>query len=157
MHPQVAAAMAIATIAHKGQTDKNGADYISHPARVASHLNEPAEIAAAWLHDVVEDCSEVFAGSPPFGITADDLLRAGIQPEVIDAVVLLTRTADKGDAYFEAIRANPVALAVKLADIADNLDPTRTANLDPGTRERLAEKYEHARTVLRNGSRVPDN
>jgi len=156
MNPQVAAAMAIATIAHKGQTDKNGADYITHPARVAARLSEPAEVAAAWLHDVVEDCSEVFAGSPPFGITAKDLLMAGIAPEVIDAVVLLTRTADdKGDAYYEAIRNNPVALAVKLADIADNLDPVRTADLDPETRERLAEKYAHALSVLNMTSLVP--
>ncbi len=100
----------------------------------------------------------MFGGSPPFGITAEDLLRAGIEPEVIAAVVILTRAADnKGDAYYDSIRDHPVALAVKLADIADNLDPTRTANLDPGTRERLPEKYGHARTVLRNGSQVPDN
>ena len=65
MHPQVAAAKAIATIAHKGQTDKNGADYISHPSSVADRLSEPAQVAAAWLHDVIEDCSEVFAGTPP--------------------------------------------------------------------------------------------
>jgi (p)ppGpp synthase/HD superfamily hydrolase len=150
MHPQEAAAKAIATIAHKGQTDKNGEDYISHPSRVADRLSEPAQVAAAWLHDVIEDCSEVFAGTPPFGITGDDLLRAGIETEVVDAVVLLTRAADGkgGDAYYQAIRRNPIALAVKRADIADNLDPARTLNLDPVTRERLAEKYAHALAIL---------
>ena len=82
MNLQVAAAKAIATIAHKGQKDKLGADYIGHPARVAKMLvdknAEPAAIAAAWLHDVIEDCADIFHGEPRFGITAKDLLNAGV-------------------------------------------------------------------------------
>ncbi|MGZ2224894.1 hypothetical protein [Glutamicibacter nicotianae] len=53
-------AKAIAVRAHEGQVDKLGAAYIGHPARVAGHARafggSPEAIAAAWLHDVIEDC-----------------------------------------------------------------------------------------------------
>ena len=68
---------------------------------------------------------------------------------MIDAVVLLTRTVEnEGDRYYEAIRSNPIALAVKLADIGDNTDPARTARLEPDVRERLARKYAKALELL---------
>ena len=136
---EIAAAKAIATIAHRYQTDKIGVTYIEHPRRVAGRLTDPTQVAAAWLHDVIEDC----------GVTADDLIAAGISREVVDAVVLLTRTeANEGDGYYRAIRENRVALAVKLADIEDNTDPKRTALLTVEKRERLAAKYVHARKIL---------
>ncbi|WP_104138790.1 HD domain-containing protein [Arthrobacter sp. ZGTC131] len=136
---EVAAAKAIATIAHRFQTDKIGVPYIEHPRRVAARLNDPKQVAAAWLHDVIEDC----------GVTAKDLAAAGISEEVVQAVVLLTRTDDnKGDGYYEAIRNNPIASAVKLADIEDNTDPKRTGRLDPEKRAELADKYEKARRLL---------
>jgi (p)ppGpp synthase/HD superfamily hydrolase len=141
---EIAAARAIATIAHRIQKDKIGEPYIDHPRRVAEKLMQkrpanPKEIAAAWLHDVVEDC----------GITEQDLIKAGISREVADAVVLLTRTeAVEADAYYEAIRQNPIALAVKLADIDDNTDDGRTARLSPELRKKLAIKYEKARKSL---------
>jgi (p)ppGpp synthase/HD superfamily hydrolase len=138
-NPELAAAKAIATIAHRFQTDKIGVPYIEHPRRVAARLDKPKHIAAAWLHDVIEDC----------GITAENLAAAGISNEVIGAVVLLTRREDnKGYGYYEAIRENPIALAVKLADIADNTDPERTARLEPEVRQRLAAKYENAKKLL---------
>lgn len=137
--PQVAAAEAIAVIAHRGQTDRIGVAYIEHPRRVAARLSDPREVAAAWLHDVIEDCN----------ISAQDLLDAGISQDVVDAVVLLTRTGDvTKDDYYEAIRKNPIALAVKLADIADNTDKTRTSQLEPDERERLANRYRGALEVL---------
>ncbi|WP_314195138.1 phosphohydrolase [uncultured Arthrobacter sp.] len=138
-NPEVAAAKAIATIAHRFQTDKIGVPYIEHPGRVAARLGDPKQVAAAWLHDVIEDG----------GITAKDLAAAGISNEVIDAVVLLTRTEDnRGNGYYEAIRENPIALAVKLADIADNTSPERTAHLEPDVRQRLTGKYENAKKLL---------
>lgn len=83
--PEVAAAKAIATIAHRFQTDKIGVPYIEHPRRVSARLDDPKHFAAAWLHDVIEDC----------GITADDLVKAGISQEVVAAVVLLTGVYDE--------------------------------------------------------------
>lgn len=106
---------------------------------MSARLDDPKHFAAAWLHDVIEDC----------GITADDLVKAGISQEVVDAVVLLTRTKENtGDQYYEAIRNNPIALAVKLADIEDDTDPERTTRLAPKKRAELADKYENARRLL---------
>lgn len=134
-----AAAKAIAVIAHREQTDRIGVAYIEHPRRVAAKLSDPREVAAAWLHDVIEDCN----------ISAQDLLDAGISQDVVDAVLLLTRTEDVGkDDYYKAIRKNPIALAVKLADIADNTDEKRTSQLEPDERERLAKKYREALAIL---------
>ncbi|MHA3723567.1 HD domain-containing protein [Leucobacter sp. HY1910] len=138
-----ARAEAIATILHRGQADKNGDDYIEHPRRVAARFDpytEPFAHAAAWLHDTVEDCD----------VLPDDLRDAGIPDVVVDVVILLTRRQGvAADDYYRVIRRDPVALHVKLADIDDNTDPARTAQLDEHTRVRLAKKYAHARAVLR--------
>lgn len=135
----VAAARAIAHIAHRGQVDKAGAAYIDHPRRVAERLTHPAEVAAAWLHDVIEDC----------GITAEDLRDAGIPEDVVAAVVLLTRGPDQpSQDYYAAIRAHPIARAVKLADIADNTDEQRLARIPEETQARLRSKYAAARQAL---------
>ena len=50
-------ALEIATLAHKGQKDLAGIDYIEHPKKVASFLNSNEEKAVAYLHDVLEDTS----------------------------------------------------------------------------------------------------
>ena len=135
----VAKAQEIATTAHQGQVDKLGAAYIDHPRRVAERLNNPLEQATAWLHDVLEDSN----------FTRHDLLEAGIPGGVVEAVSVLTRTDAVSDAdYYAAIRANPIALAVKRADIADNLEPWRVEQLDISVQERLAVKYGSALAAL---------
>lgn len=134
---QLALARRIATEAHAGQTDKLGVEYIEHPRRVAARLDEFREQAVAWLHDVVEDTD----------VTEDDLRTAGLDEEIVEAVLLLTRT-EGDDHYYARIAASPLARSVKLADIADNADPERVAQLDEDTRTRLAAKYRHARRAL---------
>jgi hypothetical protein len=145
MVDQAGRASAIAALAHRGQTDKLGYPYIDHPARVASAFDrifEPVEHCAAWLHDVIEDSD----------VTAQDLLDAGIWPVVVEAVLLLTRTAEvTNEDYYELIRVNRFARAVKLADIADNLAPWRVRQLDRASRARLSKKYKKALTALGAG------
>lgn len=49
---------ALARRAHAGQTDKAGIPYVEHVAAVAHGVRERGgdeQIAAAWLHDAVED------------------------------------------------------------------------------------------------------
>lgn len=139
---QAELAKTLATIAHTGQTDKLGVAYIQHPASVAAAFDRETEWVqhcAAWLHDVVEDTM----------LTERDLIDAGVAPAVVDVVRLLTRTDDvPADEYYERIRHNPAARLVKLADIAHNLAPSRIAQLDDETRERLTSKYEHAIEAL---------
>jgi len=138
----VDAAERLATRAHAGQVDKSGQPYIGHPARVAALARnhgggEPVEVVA-WLHDVIEDTA----------VTREEIEEA-FGTEIADGVHALTRRADdEGDLYYERVAVNPIALAVKRADIEDNLDPVRTAQLDTLTRQRLAAKYAHALAVL---------
>lgn len=139
---QAGIASEIAAEAHAGQVDKAGADYIDHAQRVAARFDpthQPVEFAAAWLHDVIEDA----------GVDADELRHHGVDDAVIEVVELLTRRSGvPAEEYYAAIRNHPRALAVKSADIADNLDPARTSRLDPATRSRLAAKYARARRAL---------
>lgn len=141
----------IATDAHRGQVDKLGVPYIAHPAMVVSfverlpqfatldHLARQDLVVAAWLHDVVEDTPE----------TSDSLHEAGVSARAIKLVTSMTRsTSVEEDAYYAAIRNDPLALLVKVADIASNLVPERVAQLKPELRLRLGEKYEHALKAL---------
>ncbi len=131
-------ARALAIEAHAGQQDKAGRPYIEHVARVAGAIkDDPIAQATAWLHDVVEDC-------------ADHASRVGDFPAPIQrAVQLMSRnSAPDADTYYARIAADPVALKVKLADIADNADEARLTALDAATAERLRSKYRHALAAL---------
>ena len=102
-------------------------------------MTHPVEAAAAWLHDVLEDTS----------ITAQELFEAGVLPVVIAVVQLLTRGPDVSpDEYYAAIRQDPIARRVKLADIDDNTARWRLRRLDYDTQLRLVEKYRYARLAL---------
>jgi hypothetical protein len=151
-------ALEIATRAHKGQTDKLGANYIDHPLRVHRNLLTHPEYqaldpqskddcqVAALLHDVIED-SGSGEGSQQF--TKEDLLTLGFTTRSVELVVLLTRVegVDKDD-YYRAINGNPLARLVKWADIADNLNAHRVEELDIEDAERLADKYRKALVAL---------
>lgn len=60
-------AAALAAEAHAGQKRKyTGRPYIEHPGRVAARVSTlddvtEEEVAAAWLHDVIEDCDPAYA------------------------------------------------------------------------------------------------
>jgi (p)ppGpp synthase/HD superfamily hydrolase len=132
-------AVAIARRAHDGQLDKAGRPYIGHPLRVMAGVRGEHAQMAAVLHDVVEDTA----------ITAQDLLASGCPPPVVSAVVALSKVPGEPQAdYLRRVAADPLALTVKRADIADNADPERLALLDPATRDRLTAKYAQARRLL---------
>lgn len=135
---------ALARRAHAGQVDQAGVDYVSgHVASVAALVaaSGGGVVAqqSAWLHDVVEDTSW----------SLGDLLAARVDPAVVEAVDVLThRPHEPRVAYYARVRAHPVALQVKLADVADNADPSRLARLDPETAQRLTRKYAAALDAL---------
>ncbi len=134
-------AKTLAAQAHRGQFDKAGRSYIEHPERVVGHLVDPTadEVVVAWLHDVVEDSA----------VTLEEVDEE-FGPVVAAAVDALTRRLDEADSddYYVRVKANPIALKVKAADLADNTDPARLALLDPAQRARLEIKYAHARHEL---------
>ena len=137
----VALARDIAVQAHAGQVDKAGADYISHPERVAARVapHGPAFEATAWLHDVLED-SEV---------TASDLITRGIPRDVVEGVQSVTKRS--GEPHAQAVERaaqNSLGLVVKAADVADNSDPQRLRLLPETMQEKLTVKYRIARELL---------
>lgn len=109
--------------AHKGQTRKyTGFPYIEHPEAVVEivrsvpHTEEM--LAAAWLHDVVEDCGvSIFEIREEFGdITANlvDWLTDVSKPE--DG----NRAKRKNLDLLHTMEAPPEAKTIKLADLIDN-------------------------------------
>lgn len=103
----------IAEKAHAGQTDKTGQPYIEHCHRVADAVETIDQKAVAYLHDVLEKSE---------GWSRDRLEEAGFGPSIVSAVDALTRRPEEDDlAFVRRAAANPVALAVKRADLADNL------------------------------------
>ncbi|MEU5690497.1 HD domain-containing protein [Actinosynnema sp. NPDC020468] len=132
-------AVLIAREAHRGQVDKSGKPYIGHPLRVMARVVGDHARMAAVLHDVVEDTP----------VTAADLLAAGCPPEVVATVVALSHLdGEPQEDYLRRVAADPVAVEVKRADIADNTSPVRMADLDQATRTRLEAKYAAALDLL---------
>lgn len=133
-------AIEIAREAHQGQLDKAGQPYIEHPLRVmAACADDPLAAQAAVLHDVAEDCPEW---------PLERLAAEGIPQPVIEALELLCH--DKGTPYLdyiEAIKANPIAKRVKLADLTDNMNLDRLPNPGPADYQRLT-KYKAATQLL---------
>lgn len=125
--------------AHAGQVDKAGRPYIEHVARVAAAVSDDSEAeAVAWLHDVLEDC-----------IGFDREVLNGF-PEAVAAACCdldYNRSEDRS-VYYDKICHNPLALRVKLADIADNSDEARLALLDAKIAARLRRKYTAALNAL---------
>jgi (p)ppGpp synthase/HD superfamily hydrolase len=129
-------AIALARKAHAGQTDKAGHPYIDHPLRVMHRLDGEHEQMAAILHDVLEDTPT----------TAEDLRTVGCPEPVIAAVRALTKhPGEPLEDSMARAAANPIACAVKHADIAD---PARLALLDEATAQRLLRKYADSTSLL---------
>lgn len=133
-------AMKIAFNAHKDKVDKAGLPYVFHPFHLAEQMNDELSVCAALLHDVVEDTK----------ITFEELKSLGIPDDVIDVLRLLTH--DDAVPYMEYAHkikesGNPIAKAVKLADLRHNSDLTRFSEVDAKTLDRL-EKYKTAIELL---------
>ena len=135
-----AKAMKLAYAAHHGQVDKAGLPYIFHPVHLAEAMDDEISCCAALLHDVVEDTD----------LTMEELA-AQFPEEVIAALKLLTHAEDVPYYdYVRAIKANPIAVKVKLADIAHNSDQSRLAgtSMPEETRAYFRRKYALARQIL---------
>ena len=132
-------AYAIAYVAHKGQYDKVGVEYINHPLTVASYCNSEDERIVALLHDVAEDTN----------ITLEDLSEF-FDSNIIEALKLLTH--DHNTPYMDyvaRVKENPIAKAVKIADLTHNMDMTRFKNPTQRDYERLENKYKPAMEFLK--------
>lgn len=131
-------AICFAYRAHFGQTDKSGLPYICHPLHLAEQMTDEYTAVAALLHDVVEDTSYSLA----------DLRAEGFPEAVLEALALLTHDpAESYAEYVARIAENPIACAVKLADLRHNSDLTRLDYVDEKALRRV-EKYRKAMEIL---------
>jgi (p)ppGpp synthase/HD superfamily hydrolase len=134
---------ALARLAHSAQVDKAGRPYTEHLAAVAIGVAERGgsdeQIAAAWLHDAVED-----------GVLSPEWLAGSDLPQATkDMILAVTKhPGEPPENYTARILATPGAVLIKEADLAHNADPRRLAALPEATRERLAAKYAHVRELL---------
>lgn len=125
-------AIEIATEAHKGQFDKAGRDYIEHPLRVMEMGKTEEEKIVGVLHDVVEDTPWTF----------EALEAEGFAPEIIAALKCVTKVSENEnyDDFIERVKKNPLAVAVKINDLSDNMDIRRLPYLSDKDIKRL-KKY----------------
>lgn len=125
-------AIEIATDAHKGQFDKAGNEYIGHPLRVMDMGQTEEEKIVGVLHDVIEDTYWTF----------EALEAEGFSQEIIGALRCVTKISDNEnyDDFIERVKKNPLAVAVKINDLTDNMDIRRLPYLSDKDVKRL-KKY----------------
>jgi len=119
-------AYATAELAHEGQLRKSGDPYITHPLAVTTILAElgmdPATLAAAMLHDTVEDTA--------YSLEALTREYGGEIAMLVDGVTKLDKVTYGEAAQAETVRKMVVAMArdirVLVIKLADRLHNART-------------------------------
>ena len=115
MDDNIQRALDFAAKKHEGQKRIGGDDYITHPIAVyeivkSQGFDERYQITALF-HDLLEDTD----------VTEEEILKYGNR-EILEAVKLLTKQKGYVMAeYVGAIKENPIAFAVKIADRLHNL------------------------------------
>lgn len=141
----------IMELAHRGQADKGGNAYFTHPFRVSqeiknyffgwsSDFDKFIAECVALLHDVIEDSD----------ITADDLVNEGFEHAIVNRVVRMTRK--EGESYMDYIKRigeDNICRIVKMCDLKDNMDITRLGKLTDKDFDRL-KKYHKAYKYLKS-------
>ena len=125
-------AIEIAAEAHKGQFDKAGREYIGHPLRVMEMGKTEEEKIVGVLHDVIEDTDWTF----------EKLAEEGFSDKVIAALKCVTKLSENEnyDDFIDRVKKNPLAAAVKINDLTDNMNIRRLPYLSDKDVKRL-KKY----------------
>ena len=132
MENLLAKAINIAIKAHEGQIDKSGMPYYGHIMRVMNAWQTIDEKIVGVLHDLVEDTDWTFK----------KLEEQGFPKQIIDALKCVTKLSDDEpyDEFIQRIKSNPLAIAVKINDLTDNMDIRRLNDLSESDFKRL-QKY----------------
>lgn len=109
----------LAILAHGHQMRRGGQEpYVNHPIRVAEALQKldvpDHVVAAAYLHDIIEDTQVTYA----------DLFHAGFDDYTTDLVQLLSKQpGESNQHYIQRLidSQNRWAMLIKIYDINDNL------------------------------------
>jgi len=127
--------------AHKGQTRQSGEPYISHPVAVAQELADmrldPQAIAAAILHDVVEDTPASIADiEDQFGPDVASLVD-GVSK--LDQIEFRSRAEAQAESFRKMMLAMIEDIRVILVKLADRLHNMQTLDAMPADkRTRIA-------------------
>jgi guanosine-3',5'-bis(diphosphate) 3'-pyrophosphohydrolase len=127
--------------AHEGQTRKSGEPYITHPVAVAQELADmrldPQAIAAAILHDVVEDTSVSITDiEEKFGSEAALLVDAVSK---LDQIQFHSRAEAQAESFRKMMLAMIEDIRVILVKLADRLHNMQTLDaMPPDKRARIA-------------------
>ena len=139
MDQLLAKAVTIALEAHKDATDKAGMPYAGHIMRVMQAGRTNDEKIVGVLHDLVEDTDWTF----------DQLLEEGFPQHIVDALRCVTKISDDEpyEEFIKRVKTNPLAVAVKINDLTDNMDIRRLSELTDKDVQRLR-KYLQAYRLL---------
>ncbi|MDP7008247.1 MAG: HD domain-containing protein [Phycisphaerales bacterium] len=145
-------AAAFASEAHKHQTRNDGRPYVSHCFRVAMTVrmvfgfDDPEVIAAALLHDTIEDCD----------VDYDDILEL-FGRTVADNVAVMTKDMRLEEeireiAYDKQLAEGPwQGRLIKLADVYDNL-----TDILPEKRKKFMSKVERILLLTEHDEQLQD-
>jgi GTP diphosphokinase / guanosine-3',5'-bis(diphosphate) 3'-diphosphatase len=128
---------------HGHQKRASGAPYFSHPLEVAAILTEfkldDATIAAALLHDVIEDTDVTRAEiDQKFGKEIGALVEGLTKIKKLD---LVTRKAEQAENFRKLLVAISSDIRVLLIKLADRLHNMRTLeHMKPESRQRVSEE-----------------
>lgn len=136
----------LAAKVHKGQVDRFEQPFILHVMRVITHAKDPDEQILAALHDVLERSD----------LTLADLREKGFPEHVLVALTHISRVADEDyEGYIDRVAQNPLAVRVKVIDLADKMDLRDVGQLSVADLKRynkqLAayERLKHLSTIIR--------
>ena len=123
--------------AHKGQTRKTGEPYISHPVAVAQELADmrldSQAIAAAILHDVVEDTDVTLADiSEQFGPDVASIVD-GVSK--LDQIEFHSRAEAQAESFRKMMLAMIEDIRVILVKLADRLHNMQTLDAMPAEKK----------------------
>lgn len=130
----------------RDKKDRGGHPYIEHIFRVAEEAEalQVGSYITGLIHDALEDTD----------LTADDLFLFGVRNADINRVSVLTRKSDDVyEHYINRIKKyakqynDKIILAVKIADLNDNLNASRLKGLSNQDLLRL-QRYMNARKKL---------
>ena len=144
MGKRLSLAVEVAKKYHEGMTDRAGKPYLFHLTSVSNSVLPLGEDYAVvgMLHDTLEDTK----------MTKESLISM-FGRDIADAVSLLTH--DPGIPYLDYVRnvknsGNPLAIAVKKADLRNNMDLNRLPKVTKEDLKRV-EKYKKAYAILTGG------
>jgi GTP pyrophosphokinase len=127
--------------AHHGQKRRSGEPYLMHPLRVSETIARlglgPASVAAALMHDSVEDSElSVFDLTDVFGREVANLVDGVTK---LGKIPYLSRKEQQAESFRKMLLAMSKDIRVLLVKLADRLDNMRTLeHMPPEKRERIA-------------------